>query len=59
MYVANISSGCFKSRSGVATGDPPAVAGVQAGEIEGARAHSAWGQEERGRSDGHDPHVGA
>jgi hypothetical protein len=46
-YVANISSGCFKSRSGVAAEDSPTAtaaagrrwvgANVQAGGAEGAR----------------------
>ena len=44
-FVANVSSGCFKSRSGVAAGDPPAAVGVRAGEVKGSRAISVWGQE--------------
>jgi hypothetical protein len=35
-YIANISSNYFKSRLGVANGDPPTVADFRAGEVEGA-----------------------
>jgi hypothetical protein len=40
MYVANISSECFKNISGVVLGDPPATVGVRARKVEGARAVS-------------------
>jgi hypothetical protein len=40
IYVANILSECFKNRSGVVIGDPPATVGVRARKVEGARAVS-------------------
>jgi hypothetical protein len=48
-YVANVLSGCFKNRSGVAVGHPPSTVGVRAGEVEEARAVSVRGQEVFGR----------
>ena len=58
-YIANVSSGYFKSKSDVAAGDPPVAVGIRAGEVEGAHdlrvGSGGAGDVQTGMS----PHVGA